>query len=138
MAPSSMSTFIRIAATLIVLLFPSAFSPNAAVSAETCPQKLESDSIARVRQLIKEKGLYSDWAKEGCLSFSVERCTAKTAEIAVQEVHSPECGGDPETSHTVDRFQVSADAGAVKRYDPVEDEYVAFDPPARSPKDPNR
>jgi len=64
-------------------------------------------AVDALRVKVRSERLYSSWAKEQCLSFYPEHCDSTLVEVAIRELHSEQCGGDPNTAPVVDRFRVA-------------------------------
>jgi hypothetical protein len=66
--------------------------------------------------------------KRKCAAYQTEEATKAYFEIAVREVHSAECGGDPEVEPVMDRFRVFRKTRELRMWDPVTDEYKPYQP----------
>ena len=108
----------------VVLIILSAMSECVAADAGQCTR--EGTAIRRLRSRIESEHLYALWATMSCLSFLVEECDSKKADIAVREVHNEECGGDPAAAPVVDRFRVLKKSGRIQWYNLPNGEYVPF------------
>lgn len=93
---------------------------------ETCGKAAESIAIDALREKLKAESLYEPRAKEQCLQFYPEHCDAEKVDVAVRELHSEECGGDPATGPVIDRFRVHRKSAKIERYNIANDEYSEF------------
>lgn len=100
--------------------------PSRAGGDETCGKIAELIAIDALREKLKAERLYEPWAKEQCLGFYPEHCDAEKVDVAVRELHSAECGGDPATGPVVDRFRVHRKSKKIERYNVANDEYREF------------
>jgi len=86
----------------------------------------QNDAVELVRQQIITDKRY-EWSKQGeCLGYIVEDITDKDYDIAVHEVHTGNCGGDPKTSPLVDRFRVDRLTGRLTWYNIEEGDYIEY------------
>lgn len=86
----------------------------------------EAGAVNRLQQELKRSADYR--AHGNCLSLLVEESEPAFFGIAVYEKHGDGCPGDPATMPVLDRFQVDAATGALRRYDAVEDRYADWVP----------
>jgi len=59
----------------------------------------------------------------GCISFLTEIATPEYFEIALHEKHNVDCGGDPATAPTSERFRVYRLNKLISKYDVILGEY---------------
>lgn len=85
----------------------------------------EAGAVNRLQQL-KRSAAYRIHGE--CLSLLVEESEPAFFGIAVYEKHGDGCPGDPATMPVLDRFQIDAVTGALRRYDVVEDRYADWTP----------
>ncbi|MDY0744914.1 hypothetical protein SNE35_10370 [Paucibacter sp. R3-3] len=115
--------FPAVAATVLGLSCPASWSMGDA----SCKDVSDMQAIEALRVKVRSERLYSSWAKEQCLSFYPEHCDNAVVELAIRELHSDQCGGDPNTGPVVDRFRVFKQSSRIDWFDPVAAEYVEFD-----------
>jgi len=63
-----------------------------------------------------------------CISYGTEETTNAYFEFVLREIHNAKCGGDPETSHVLDRYRVYRRSGKIERYQPIDDSWHRYDP----------
>ena len=83
-------------------------------------------AVDALRVKVRSERLYSSWAKEQCLPFYPEHCDSTLVEVAIRELHSEQCGGDPNTAPVVDRFRVFKQSSRIDWFDHAAAEYVEF------------
>lgn len=86
----------------------------------------EAGAVNRLQQQLKRSAAYRIHGE--CLSLLVEESEPAFFGIAVYEKHGDGCPGDPATMPVLDRFQIDAVTGALRRYDVVEDRYADWTP----------
>ena len=92
----------------------------------SCADRAAGRAVQSLRSRVEEERLYSSWAKAGCLAYQAERCDSKKVDVAIREVHSSQCGGDPATSPVVDRFRVYRNSKKIEWYNVAKGEYLEF------------
>jgi hypothetical protein len=93
---------------------------------ELCSGAGAQIAIQALRNRVNMERPYVSWTKDMCLAYRLEKCHNNMAEIAIFEVHSQACGGDPATSPVVDRFRVYTKTKKVEWYDITEDQFIEF------------
>ena len=100
-----------------------------ALASAACAAAASLDETGAVNRLQQELKRSADYRAHGdCLSLLVEESEPAYFGIAVYEKHGDGCPGDPATMPVLDRFQVDAATGALRRYDTVEDRYADWVP----------
>ena len=100
--------------------------PAEAKDGASCISSSGTVAVDALRARIKSEGLYASWAKAECLSFYIESCSRERVQVAVRELHSEHCGGDPHTEPIVDRFRFYKKSRRIQWYNVVNDEYLEF------------
>ena len=93
---------------------------------ESSRSSADDHAIEILRVKIRSERLYASWATEECLSFYLEHSDAEKVDVAIHEVHTKECGGDPLTQPVVDRFRIHRDPEMIEWFDYVDAEYGDF------------
>lgn len=81
-------------------------------------------ALQRLAARLQRDKVYAD----ACNAFVLEGDADDGSEgfdIAVRERHGEGCHGDPQSSPVRDRFRVARD-GAIRWYDPIEDDFVDY------------
>src|ERR1700749_3019279 len=97
-----------------------------AIGDKSCTAESDARALDILRERVRAERLYTAWAKERCLSYYPERCDGAVVEVAIRELHTEQCGGDPNTGPVVDRIRVFNQSSKIEWFDHVEAEYVEF------------
>jgi len=121
----TISLRISSSALLAVILFLLC-SEAWAVDDQSCQSDADVKAVETIKTMVQKDKLYTSWTTEPCLSFYPERCDAENVEVAIRELHTPECGGDSNTGPVVDRFRVFKRISRIDWFDYLEAEYVEY------------
>jgi len=77
---------------------------------------------------LSKDGVYKRRISLSCVSFVVEERTSTYFEYALRENHNGKCGGDPDTSPIVDRYQVYRSSKSIKWLEPSTGEWLRYNP----------
>ena len=88
--------------------------------------KGKDDALNLLTGQIKKDRLYESRLAESCYSYRVSKCSSKTIEIELHEIHVNQCGGDPLTTPIIDRYRVNKKTKHIEWYYPSEGEYVPY------------
>ena len=95
--------------------------------AEESSCKLRSEQAFKILAgQIKKDRLYESRLAESCYSYRVSNCSSKTIFIELHEIHNNQCGGDPLTTHVLDRYSVNTKTKHIEWYYAPEGEYVPY------------
>lgn len=117
------SGFIAAAIVAVVLVSP--------VVAQASPQShpLDEDAaLAVLERTLKHDRVYANRISFNCVSYDTEETTDAYFEFVLREIHNAKCGGDPETSHVLDRYRVYRRSGKIRWLERIEDKWQAYDP----------
>ena len=118
-----LSRFIAIAVVPLLLVSP--------VIAQASPRSHplgEDAALALLDRTLKHDRVYANRISLDCVSYGTEETTNAYFEFVLREIHNAKCGGDPETSHVLDRYRVYRRSGKIERYQPIDDSWHRYDP----------
>jgi hypothetical protein len=101
------------------------------VIAQTSPRSHplgEDAALALLDRTLKHDRVYANRISLDCVSYGTEETTNAYFEFVLREIHNAKCGGDPETSHVLDRYRVYRRSGKIERYQPIDDSWHRYDP----------
>ena len=87
----------------------------------------ESAALNLLLRTIKHDNVYAKRISLNCVSYGTEETTNAYFEFVLREIHNAKCGGDPETSHVLDRYRVYRRSGKIERYQPFDDSWQRYD-----------
>jgi hypothetical protein len=61
-----------------------------------------------------------------CVTYDTEETTDGYFQFALREKHDAKCGGDPETSHVVDRYRVYRKSGKIEQWEAASDTWHPY------------
>jgi hypothetical protein len=98
--------------------------------AEAAPSRAmdEGAALALLVRTLKHDRVYAKRISLDCVSYGTEETTNAYFEFVLREIHNAKCGGDPETSHVLDRYRVYRRSGKIERYQPIDDRWHRYDP----------
>ena len=117
------SQLIAIAVVSVVLVSP--------VVAQASPRShpLDEDAaLALLERTLKHDHVYENRISLDCVMYMTEETTDAYFEFVLREIHNAKCGGDPETSHVLDRYRVYRRSGKIERYQPIDDSWHRYEP----------
>ena len=117
------SRLITVAVIVMVLVSP--------VGAQAGPRSHPMDEDAALALLVrtlKHDRVYAKRISLDCVSYGTEETTNAYFEFVLREIHNAKCGGDPETSHVLDRYRVYRRSGKIERYQPIDDSWHRYEP----------
>jgi hypothetical protein len=88
----------------------------------------EDAALALLDRTLKHDRVYANRISLDCVSYGTEETTNAYFEFVLREIHNAKCGGDPETSHVLDRYRVYRRSGKIERYQPIDDSWHRYDP----------
>jgi len=88
----------------------------------------EDTALALLDRTLKHDRVYANRISLDCVSYGTEETTNAYFEFVLREIHNAKCGGDPETSHVLDRYRVYRRSGKIERYQPIDDSWHRYDP----------
>ena len=101
------------------------------VVAQAGPRSHPLDEDAALDLLVrtlKHDRVFAKRISLDCVSYGTEETTNAYFEFVLREIHNAKCGGDPETSHVLDRYRVYRRSGKIERYQPIDDSWHRYDP----------
>ena len=105
-------------------------SPTVAEGARS--KTLNKDAALEVLQrTLKRDHVYDKRISWDCISYDTEEITNAYFEFAFREIHNAKCGGDPETSHVLDRYRVYRRSGKIQQYEVAEDKWQLYKAPPK-------
>ena len=98
------------------------------VVSEAAPSRVldEDAALALLDRTLKHDKVYEKRISLDCISYGTEERTKAYFEFVLREIHNAKCGGDPETSHVIDRYRVYRGSGKIERYEVAEDTWHAY------------
>ena len=109
--------------------FTIAFVAAATFSGAPARERLtEEAALKLLHETLTHDRVYKDRISLDCVSFSSEDETSGYFAFVLREKHGGKCGGDPETSPVVDRYRVNCASGKIEWLEPVDDEWLPYDP----------
>ena len=95
------------------------------------PHSLNEDAaLDLLQRTLKRDGVYVQRVPFDCIAYGTEETTNTYFAFVVREIHNSKCGGDPETSPATDRYRVYRRSGKIQQWDPAEDKWQTYNPPA--------
>jgi hypothetical protein len=88
----------------------------------------EEAALELLQRTLKRDHVYEKRISWDCISFGTEETTGAYFDFVVREIHNAKCGGDPETSHVIDRYRVYRRSGKIQQYEPAEDKWQPYKP----------
>ena len=88
----------------------------------------EDAGLALLDRTLKHDRVYAKRISLDCISYITEETTGTYFQFVLREIHNAKCGGDPETSHVVDRYRVYRRSGKIEWLDRIEDKWQPYDP----------
>ena len=120
---NSISRFIAAAFAIVLIGLP--------VIAGAGPRSHRPDedaALALLVRTVKHDGVYVKRISLDCVSYDTEETTGGYFEFALREIHNAKCGGDPLTSHVVDRYRVYGRSGKIEWWEPIGGTWQRYDP----------
>jgi hypothetical protein len=98
--------------------------------AEAAPARAmdEDAALALLVRTLKHDRVFAKRISLDCVSYGTEETTNAYFEFVLREIHNAKCGGDPETSHVLDRYRVYRRSGKIERYQPIDDSWHRYEP----------
>ena len=100
---------------------------SAAITEGASSRPLSEDAaLALLQRTLKRDGVYEKRISLDCVEYGTEETTNSYFEFVLREIHNTKCGGDPETSHVLDRYRVYRRSGKIEKYEAAEDNWHAY------------
>ena len=90
----------------------------------------EDADLDLLQRTLKRDHVYDKRISWDCISYGTEETTNAYFEFVLREIHNAKCGGDPETSHVIDRYRVYRRSGKIQQWEAAEDNWQPYKPPA--------
>ena len=91
----------------------------------------ENAALNLLQRTLKRDHVYDKRISWDCISYDTEEITNAYFEFAFREIHNAKCGGDPETSHVLDRYRVYRRSGKIQQYEVAEDKWQLYKAPPK-------
>ena len=115
-----------LAVTVAIFILP------IAAPADTRARPLnEGAAVNLLQRTLKRDHVYDKRISWDCISYDTEETTNAYFEFAFREIHNAKCGGDPETSHVLDRYRVYRRSGKIQQYEATEDKWQPYKSPPK-------
>ncbi|SRR5206468_11663598 len=88
----------------------------------------EDAALDLLVRTLKHDRVFAKRISLDCVSYGTEETTNAYFEFVLREIHNAKCGGDPETSHVLDRYRVYRRSGKIERYQPIDDSWHRYEP----------
>ena len=92
----------------------------------------EDAALELLQRTLKRDHVYDKRIPWDCISYDTKETTNAYFEFAFREIHNAKCGGDPETSHVLDRYRVYRRSGKIQQYEVAEDKWQPYKAPPKS------
>jgi hypothetical protein len=86
----------------------------------------EDAALELLVRALKHDHVYAKRISLDCVTYDTEETTDAYFQIALREKHDAKCGGDPETSHVVDRYRVYRRSGKIQRWEAAGDTWQPY------------
>src|SRR6476661_3666550 len=86
----------------------------------------EDAALELLQRTLKRDRVYEKRISLDCIAYGTEETTNAYFEFVLREIHNAKCGGDPETSHVLDRYRVYRRSGKIERYQPIDDKWQPY------------
>ena len=98
--------------------------------AEAAPSRPmdEDAALALLVRTLKHDRVFAKRISLDCVSYGTEETTNAYFEFVLREIHNAKCGGDPETSHVLDRYRVYRASGKIEWLDRVAGNWQPYNP----------
>ena len=107
-------------ATALVLL-------SSVVSQAARSHPLDEDAaLGLLVRTLKHDHVYAKRISPDCVTYDTEETTDAYFQFALREKHDAKCGGDPETSHVVDRYRVYRRSGKIQLWEAAGDTWQPY------------
>jgi hypothetical protein len=91
----------------------------------------EDAALDLLQRTLKRDLVYEKRISWDCISYGTEGTTDAYFEFVLREIHNPKCRGTPETSPAIDRYRVYWRSGDIAQWQPAEDRWQPYRPPAK-------
>lgn len=112
------------AAVIAVVLVP----PVIAQAAPRSEPLDESAALNILERTLKQDHIYTHRISWDCIAYITEETTSAYFQFVLRENHNAKCGGDPETSPSLDRYRVYRRSGKIKWLERIQDEWRPYEP----------
>lgn len=112
---------ITAAVTAVVLI-----SPVVARAGSRSHRLSEDAALDLLDRTLKRDRVYEQRISLDCISYGTEETTNAYFEFVLREKHDAKCGGDPETSHVIDRYRVYRRSGKIEQWEAAEDTWHPY------------
>jgi hypothetical protein len=86
----------------------------------------EDAALALLERTLKRDRAYEKRISLDCIAYGTEETTKAYFEFVLREIHNAKCGGDPETSHAIDRYRVHRRSGKIQQWEAAGDTWHAY------------
>ena len=86
----------------------------------------EDAALDLLDRTLKRDRVYDNRISLDCIAYGTEATTNAYFEFVLREIHDAKCGGDPETSHVVDRYRVFRRSGKIQRWEAAGDTWQPY------------
>ena len=106
------------------------FLISAAVAEGARSGPLDEDAaLSLLQRTLKRDRVYEKRISLDCIAYGTEETTNAYFEFVLREIHNAKCGGDPETSHAIDRYRVYRHSGKIQQWEAAGDKWQPYRPP---------
>jgi hypothetical protein len=100
---------------------------SAAIAEGARSRPLDEDAaLAFLQRTLKRDHVYEKRISLDCIEYGTEETRNAYFEFVLREIHNAKCGGDPETSHVLDRYRVYRRSGKIEQYEAAGDKWHAY------------
>ena len=89
----------------------------------------EDAALDLLQRTLKRDRVYEKRTSLDCIAYGTEETTNAYFGFVLREIHNAKCGGDPETSHAIDRYRVYRRSGKIVQWEAAGDKWQPYRPP---------
>ena len=86
----------------------------------------EDAALDLLDRTLKRDRVYEKQISLDCIAYDTEETTKAYFEFVLREIHNAKCGGDPETSHVLNRYRVYRGSGKIEQWKAVGDKWQPY------------
>ena len=88
----------------------------------------EDAALDLLQRTLKRDRVYEKRISLDCIAYGTEETTNAYFGFVLCEIHNAKCGGDPETSHAIDRYRVYRRSGKIEQWEAAGDKWQPYRP----------
>jgi hypothetical protein len=115
-----------IRSAIVAIAVPIFGSPLACQAGSHSQSLNEDAALDMLQRALKRDRVYEQRIAWDCISYGTEETTNAYFEFVLREIHNAKCGGDPETSHALDRYRVYRSSRKITHWEAPEDKWEPY------------